>query len=445
MPRRVLSYLTSGPLLATWHPVPGKPPWLKGDSSIDAIPADIEKIKLRAVSAVRFASIFERFTRLKGVEIDEPRDLVESSLSSLASLSELTWLKLNRHDLTGAIAPALAACTELRWLELAGPDSSSFDDSALAALGALTALEVLLLRGIQLDGKGVKALASVEKLHTLEMSGCRARPLLEPLKDLPLHTLILDSTADILAHRRKARIDDATLTKAALLPELCTLSARFCPKITGKGLTAFNAHGKLEELRLTQCQKVASLQAMEAIATMPALLALDMGGLLNMRGDQVVALAASKSLRALRLDIRGLQPGDLAHLGNSATLEHLLLEHTLPRGAAAPITAEDLQALAPLPLRTLQLPPSTVVDNSLVRAIARTSVQHLILDRDLGAPPLQLDTLGPLAEANNLRTVTHFQHPDRAGLGAALGIEIIDSLPYQSEDPTMPLRFGVSL
>lgn len=423
-------------------------PWIKGTSSFDSIPTDAPKLKARSVPGSRFAGIFERFGSVQALDIDDPRDLDATSLVGLGSLERLTWLRINRSQLSNVVAAAVGACGGLRHLELAGSWTlSSFDDAGLEPLGGLDQLEMLLLRGLQLDGKGVKALKGLSSLQTLEISSCRAKPALKPLKGLPIRRLILDSTSDIMDGRRKGRLVDASLREAALLPELRYLSARWCPKITGKGLVALAEDPKLQELVLTSCQKVATVEGMEAVAAMPPLLALDLGWSLNTKGDQVEALAGSGTLRALRLDVAAMQPGDLAKLAGLGTLQHLLLEHTLPRGRSAPITAEDILAIAGLPLRTLQLPQSTVVDTALVEAIAKTSVQHLLLDRN-SKTPVAIETLAPLADAADLRTLAHFSHPDPEELAKVVGCPVLEGVAYYEADlvdPGQPLRAGLLL
>jgi hypothetical protein len=272
---------------------------------------------------------------------------------------------------------------------------------------------------------------------------CRARPNLKPLAGLPIRSLILDSTADIQSHRRKGRVSDTTVAHAAGLPQLQHLSLRYAPSVTAKGLAGLAGHPTLESLVLAHSQKVASVEAMQAVARMPALQAIDLGGVLNLGGDHLAALAQSRSLRAVRLDVRGLKPGDLAHLAALSGLEHLLLEHTLPRGAAAPISADDLRALADLPLSTLQLPASLPVDVQLASAIAHTGARHVVLQRPVSAA-IPLDHLAPLAANPSLRTLVT-PHRQAAAVAETLGCAVLPSVPYQSDDATQPLQKGIWL
>ncbi len=72
--------------LGAWHPVPGKPQWVKGTASTAAIDPGVPKLKARAVPAARIAELAARFVQLQGLELDDPRDLDDTSLAALAAL-----------------------------------------------------------------------------------------------------------------------------------------------------------------------------------------------------------------------------------------------------------------------------------------------------------------------------------------------------------------------
>jgi hypothetical protein len=228
--------------------------------------------------------------------------ITDDVVIALSALPLETLLLGGSESLTDAIGESLAKMTTLRSLDLSNLPHAT--PALLAHLPrGLTTLA--LQQNPALEGEALRALVPLSQLRELSLPDLdqTADSITEAvLRDKTLHTLRIGDTA----------LRDMDLTRVLTLPRATVATA-----------AAIARQSELRTLYVANAEW-RDTAAMRALAGMPALVELELADAL-IRSDHLTALAASKSLRSLRLT------------------------------RCRPAEAITLAELAPLPLRELSL------------------------------------------------------------------------------------------
>lgn len=238
--------------------------------------SDFDDVKLKHMAKI---------TKLKTLSLAGP-NLTDAGMASLKNMTELRDLRIDGEKVTAAGVASLANCTKLQKLvvfkcpgmkgdalaALAGMKElkelefiygPSIDKAGSVHVGKLTGLKKVRFNGVGPDGmSGITGLNNLEGLD-LTYSDANDSHLkdigkLTGLKELSLYaTRITDDglkslagmpALKVLSLTENRQLTDAALTAVAAIPNLESLRASNCLKITGSGLKDLAKHAKLKEL-----------------------------------------------------------------------------------------------------------------------------------------------------------------------------------------------------
>jgi serine/threonine protein kinase len=191
--------------------------WIDRIEQLPADPATINGVLLRVNNPAMLERLsdLDRLSGLKALSLNLGGTRVQGEdLSALASLKSIEYLKIDSHQLDGAVLDHIVSLPKLRAMKL---HNMALNEGHFEKLKAMRGLTNLSIRFVEVTDSSLASIAAVRSLETLDLWGCKGftSSAVRRLASMPRLSLLT---------LRETGLDDQGLSHLARSKSLETLS-----------------------------------------------------------------------------------------------------------------------------------------------------------------------------------------------------------------------------